>query len=72
MELDGNRTVRTSAAWSPDGKRIASGLASGEVLLHACEVCGSAAELLALARTRVTRSLTADERARHLRDLVPR
>ena len=71
MELDGNRSVRTSAAWSPDGKRIASGLASGEVLVHLCEVCGASAELLTLARTRVTRSLTSDERARYLRDLVP-
>ena len=71
MELDGNRSVRTSVAWSPDGTRIASGLASGEVLVHPCEVCGASAELLTLARTRVTRSLTSDERVRYLRDLVP-
>lgn len=66
MELGGPDRARTAVAFSPDGARVATGTADGEVLLYACEICGSASDLLALARSRVTRALTAAERTRYL------
>jgi WD40 repeat protein len=65
MNLGGYDRSRTTAAFAPDGVRIATGTASGQVLVHSCEVCGSVEELLAVARSRVTRSLTPAERARY-------
>jgi hypothetical protein len=63
--LGGYDRSRTTAAFSPDGSRIATGTAFGQVLVHSCEVCGSVTELLAVARSRVTRSLTPEERAKY-------
>ena len=65
MEFGGYDRARTTAAFSADGSRVATGTASGQVLVYACDVCGSAAELLAVAKSRVTRSLTAEERKKY-------
>jgi len=59
--------ARTAVAMSPDGSRVATGTAGGAVLIHPCEVCGSAAELVALARSRVTRGLTDEERKKYIK-----
>jgi WD40 repeat protein len=65
LTLGGYDRSRTTAAFSPDGSRIATGTAFGQVFVHSCEACGSVEELLAVARSRVTRSLTSEERARY-------
>jgi WD40 repeat protein len=66
MDFGGYDRSRTTAAFSPDGARVATGTAWGQVLLHACEICGRLDDLLARARSRVGRTLTADERARYV------
>jgi len=62
---------RSAVAFSPDGRRVATGTADGQVLLESCAVCGSASELVSLAKTRVTRALTRDERTRFGVDGTP-
>jgi WD40 repeat protein len=66
MDFGGYERSRTTAAFSPDGARIATGTAWGQVLLHSCEICGSLDVLLAHARSRVSRALTAEERAKYV------
>jgi WD40 repeat protein/DNA-binding SARP family transcriptional activator len=56
------------ARFSSGGKRVVSSEANGAIEATSCEVCGSFAEVLALARSRSTRSLTASERQRLLTD----
>jgi WD40 repeat protein len=54
----------SSVAFSSDGSQIATADALGTILIwDACTACGNASELEAIARTRVTRQLTALERA---------
>jgi WD40 repeat protein len=67
---DGRRL--TSAAFSPDGLRIASGTTDGEILLFDCGFCGSLGHLIDIAKSQATRSLTADEREKHLGTAVAR
>ena len=53
-----------SVAFSSDGSRLVTSDAAGTVSVwDACTACGNAGELLAIARTRVTRQLTPLERA---------
>jgi hypothetical protein len=66
MELAPSSSPCTTATFGPDGARIATGTSDGRVLVHACDVCGGVPELLAIARSRVSRSLTAAERAEYL------
>lgn len=49
-------------AFTPDGTRIFSARTSGAVHLVRCDACVSLDELVALARGRLTRTLTCDER----------
>jgi WD40 repeat protein len=72
----------TSATFSPDGSAILVGVVSGEdtapdvvervadvrgiTRIYACDMCASFEDLLALAESRVTRELTAEERAAYL------
>ncbi len=58
--------ARSTAAFAPDGVRLATGTASGQVLVYSCDVCGPAADLVRIARSRVTRTLTAEERDKYL------
>jgi len=67
LEFGSADNARTSVAFSQDGARVATGTTGGQVLVYPCEVCGSAADLVALARSRVTRALTPDERKRYIR-----
>jgi WD40 repeat protein len=56
-----------SVAFSSDGSRLVTSDAAGTISVwDACTACGSAGELLAIARTRVTRGLTPLERATFL------
>jgi WD40 repeat protein len=66
IDFGGYDRSRTTAAFSPDGARVATGTAWGQVLVHSCEICGSVDDLMARARARVGRALTADERARYV------
>jgi hypothetical protein len=40
--------------------------ADAGIKLYRCELCGSVGDLIALAKTRVTRGLTPEERERYL------
>lgn len=57
-----------SAAFSPDGRRVVAGTASGRVRLFSCETCVPGSELLEIARTRVTRALSPQERTQYLHE----
>ncbi len=59
-----------SAAFSPDGRRIVAGNALGRVRLFACEVCLPVDDLLRLARSRVVRALSAQERHQYLHEPI--
>jgi WD40 repeat protein len=48
----------------PDGRRFVSASDDGSVRVWECDVCGPVEEVLALAKKRTTRDLTADERER--------
>jgi WD40 repeat protein len=72
LTLGGYDRSRTTAAFSPDGSRIATGTAFGQVLVHACEACGSVEELMSVARSRVSRPLTAEERSKYRAAPQPR
>ena len=72
----------TSASFSPDGDNILVGVVSGEdtapdvvehdvdvrgiTRIYSCDLCASFEQLLLLAESRVTRSLTPEERATYL------
>jgi WD40 repeat protein len=66
MELGRLEQPQTANAFSPDGSRIVTGTATGDVLIYPCEICAPTADLLQLARSRVTRALTAAERVKYL------
>ena len=53
----------TGVAFSPDGQRVLSGATEG-LVVSACEVCESFADVLAVAKTRPGVALSAAERAR--------
>ena len=53
-----------SASFDPSGERVVSSDVDGTIWISPCEVCGSLAEVMALARARVARHLTRDERRR--------
>jgi len=56
-----------SAVFSPDGRTIiAAGLADFTARVFACDLCGSLDEVVAFARTRLTRDFTPSERALYL------
>jgi len=56
------------ATFSPDGLRIATAGVDGTIRIFRCTVCGAPDEVLALAGTRVTRTLSPDERVRYLHE----
>ena len=51
-----------SARFDPSGKRVLATGADGALRVYSCRVCGDERELIALAKDRATRSLTAQER----------
>jgi WD40 repeat protein len=57
-----------SAAFSPDGKYIVTGSYDKTARIYACEVCRPIQDVLALARSRVTRGLTPEEREKYLHE----
>ncbi|MCI0391251.1 MAG: AAA-like domain-containing protein [Acidobacteria bacterium] len=57
------------AAFSPDGKYVVTASYDKTARIYACEVCRPINEVLALARTRVTRQLTPEEREKYLHEL---
>jgi WD40 repeat protein len=54
------------AAFSGDGRLVVVQLQQGGVARYGCDACGSTAVLLARAKDRITRPLTAGERRRYL------
>ena len=56
-----NRTI-------PDGKLVVTASEDKTEQIYACEECGSIEDFLALARTRVTRELTPEEREKYLHE----
>jgi WD40 repeat protein/transcriptional regulator with XRE-family HTH domain len=59
----GQRASVESITFSPDGQHLLTAHDDGTARLWRCTVCRPAGEVLALARTRVTRGLSPDERA---------
>ncbi|MBI4285092.1 MAG: hypothetical protein HY670_04215, partial [Chloroflexi bacterium] len=66
--LQGHESAVGSAAFSPDGKLIVTASGDDTAQIYTCEVCGSIEDLLALARARVTRELTQEEREKYLHE----
>jgi WD40 repeat protein len=62
LTLRGHSDLVNSVVFSPDGKRLASASPDGTVQIYAIDIH----DLLALARSRVTRSLAPDECKRYL------
>jgi WD40 repeat protein len=54
------------AGFSRDGRWIASAGGDGSTVVWACEVCGSLDDALALARSRIVRDFTPEERLQYL------
>jgi WD40 repeat protein len=54
------------AAFSADGRLLIGAGIDSKAIIYRCDVCGSVRELLALARARLTRTLTAAQRRRYL------
>ena len=65
-ELTGHTGPVRSPSFSPDGQHIVTAGLDGEVNLYAFNLGGTTTQLLALARERVPRQLTAQERAHYL------
>jgi len=65
-ELTGHTGPVRSPGFSPDGRRIVTAGLDGEVNLYAFNLGGTTTQLLALARERVPRQLTAQEREHYL------
>ena len=55
-----------SVSFSPQGTRVMTSSREGGIRVYPCELCGSLDELKSLAKMRVPRQLTADERERYL------
>ena len=66
--LVGHRGEVQLLQFSPDGELLLSAGTDSTARVWRCETCGSLGELLALAETRVTRALTAEERALYLHE----
>jgi len=56
------------ARFSPDGRYVLTAGMDKTAHIYACDTCASAAQLLALARTRVTRSLAPQERQQYVHE----
>ena len=65
-ELTGHTGPVSLPGFSPDGRRIVTAGLDGQVNLYAFDIGGAMPQLLVLARKRVPRQLTAEERAHHL------
>jgi WD40 repeat protein len=64
--LSGHQGLVESAAFSPDGARIVSAGRDATARVWSCGLCGSLASVERIARHRVTRQLTAAEKAKYL------
>jgi WD40 repeat protein len=64
MDFGRHEHSRSSVAFSRDGRLVATGTGWGRILLESCDVCGPSSDLIALARARVKRVLTPEERQR--------
>ena len=56
----------TNASFSPDGKYVLTTSLDNVARVFSCDICASIDETLELAKKRVTRSLTTEERAKYL------
>jgi WD40 repeat protein len=66
LELPDHPSWVMGTAFTAGGKMIVTGGEDGTARIFACAVCGSLADLQALVPERVTRGLTAEERARYV------
>lgn len=68
LVLAGYDSGLNSAAFSPDAKMLVTAGTGTQARIYACDSCGSVKHLLALAQSRVTRPLTANERRTYLHE----
>lgn len=66
IEWRGHKHSVTSASFSADGSSVLTTSLDGIARVFTCDVCASIDKTLELANKRVTRSLSADERAKYL------
>jgi WD40 repeat protein len=66
MELLWNHFPRTCVGFSPDGNRIVTGTTDGKTPVYTYEIFGAVEDMLRLARARVHRQLTPEEREEYL------
>jgi WD40 repeat protein len=67
-QIRGHSDEVWSAAFSPDGNYIVTASYDKTARIYFCEVCRPLPELLELARTKMTRSLTREERRKYLHE----
>jgi WD40 repeat protein len=65
--VQGAQAAVQGAHLTPEGRRLVSCGGDGTALVWDCEVCGPIDEVVSLARSRVVRSFTQEERDRYLR-----
>ena len=70
IEMYGNTSPVLNAVFGPGGKSVVTASTDGIARTFVCEVCGSVEDLLALARKRVTRDFTCQERQQYLHEKV--
>jgi len=67
-EIPGHTATVNSIAFSPDGKFVATASDDATARIAACVWCGTLADLLGVAQTRITRLLTAADRQQYLHE----
>jgi WD40 repeat protein len=65
-------TGAETVSFSPDGRWLLTTGFDGTARIYSCDVCASLTDLLALARDRVTRQLTPEERHKYLHETIAR
>lgn len=68
LVLRGHTGVVSSVEFSADGRFIVTGSGDGAARIYSCEICGSLEELISIARGRVTRDFTCEERVTYLNE----
>jgi WD40 repeat protein len=66
VEIREHKDFVNSAMFNPNGSFIVTASRDKTAKIYVCDICGSIEDMLVLAKTRVTRELTPEERKRYL------